>query len=59
VALPEVEVEGLQPQGWLRSGRQRRGRAEEEMLREAVVRHMVEGLRGELVRELMEVGLGL
>jgi hypothetical protein len=57
-ALPEVEVEGVEAEGWLRSGRQRRGRVEEGMLREAIVKHVVEGLRGELVRQLMEVGVG-
>jgi hypothetical protein len=56
-ALPEVEVRGVQLPTWLRSGAKRRGRVEEGLVREAVVRHVVEGLRGELVRELMEVVL--
>jgi hypothetical protein len=51
-ALPEVEVEG-----WLESGsrrrRSRRGVDEGLLVREAVVRHVVEGMRGELVRDLM------
>jgi hypothetical protein len=50
--LPEVEVEG-----WLGGGRRRRSRrgVDEGLLlvREAVVRHVVEGMRGELVRELV------
>jgi hypothetical protein len=53
-ALPEVAVEG-----WLGSGRRRRstrGVDEGLLVREAVVRHVVEGLRGELVRELVELG---
>jgi hypothetical protein len=50
-ALPEVV-------GWLGGGRRRRSRrgvVEGLPLREAVVRHVVEGLRGELVRELVGV----
>jgi hypothetical protein len=49
-ALPEVEVGG-----WLESGRRRsrRGVAEGLLVREAVMRHVVGGMRGELVRELM------
>jgi hypothetical protein len=53
-ALPEVEVEG-----WLGSGRRRRSRRgvdEGLLVGEGVVRQVVEGLRGELVRELGEVG---
>ena len=48
-ALPEVEVEG-----WLGGGRRRSRRGVDVglLLREVVVRHVVEGLRGELVREL-------
>jgi hypothetical protein len=55
-ALPEVEVEGR-----LRSGRRRsrRGVGEGLLVGEQVVRHVVEGLRGELVRELMEGMLGV
>jgi hypothetical protein len=55
-ALPEVEV-GVE--GWLGSGTRRRsGRGVDEglLVREAVVRHVVEGLRGELVRELVDLG---
>jgi hypothetical protein len=44
-------------EGWLGGGRRRRrsrrGVDEGLLLREAVVRHVVEGLRGELVRELV------
>jgi hypothetical protein len=58
-ALPEVQVQGVQAKGWLRSGRPRRDWVEEGRVREAVVRHVVEGLRGELVRELMEEVVGL
>jgi hypothetical protein len=51
-ALPQVEVEG-----WLGGGkrrrRSRRGVDEGLLVREAVVRHVVEGMRGELVRELL------
>jgi hypothetical protein len=52
-ALPKVEVEG-----WLGSGRRRRRRGVDEglLVRDAVVRQVVEGLRGELVRELVELG---
>jgi hypothetical protein len=51
--LPEVEVRGVQVQGV----RKRGGTVEKLLLvREAVVRHVVEGLRGELVRDLMELG---
>jgi hypothetical protein len=47
--LPEVEVEGVQEEG-----AQKRGGVDEGLLvREAVVGHVVEGLRGELVRELV------
>jgi hypothetical protein len=49
-ALPEVV------EGWLGGGRRRRSRRgvdEGLVVREAVVRHVVEGLRGELVRELV------
>jgi hypothetical protein len=56
-ALLEVEVRGVQVPTGLRSGAKRRGRVEEGVVREAVVGHVVEGLRGELVRELMEVVL--
>jgi hypothetical protein len=52
-ALPEVEVEGVGRAGWLRSGRSRRSDVTEALMREAVVRHVVEGMRGELVRDLM------
>jgi hypothetical protein len=50
VPLPEVGVGGLQAEG----GR-KRGAVEEEGLKvgEAVVRHLVEGLKGQLVRELV------
>jgi hypothetical protein len=50
--LPEVRVEG-----WLGSGRRRSRRGVDEglLVREVVVRHAVEGMRGELVRELMEM----
>jgi hypothetical protein len=53
-ALPEVRVEGLGAVGQLRGGK--RTAAEEGGLtwEEQVVKHMVEGLRGELVRELIE-----
>jgi hypothetical protein len=44
-ALPEVEVEGVQAEG--KGGWE--GAGEEEL----VVRHVVEGMRGELVRELL------
>jgi hypothetical protein len=60
-ALPEVEVgDGeFEGKGWLRSGRKKRGVVvEEASVREAVMRHAVEGLRGELVRELMELVVG-
>jgi hypothetical protein len=60
-ALPEVGVvDGeLEGKGWLRSGRRKRGVVvEEASVREAVMMHAVEGLRGELVRELMEVVVG-
>jgi hypothetical protein len=49
--LPEVEVRGVEAEG---AGKGR-GMDQRELVREAVVRHVVEGLRGELVRELMEV----
>jgi hypothetical protein len=51
-ALPEVEVGGVE----VGEG-QKRGGVEDEpnLLRQAVVRHVVEGLRGELVRELVEM----
>jgi hypothetical protein len=50
-ALPEVEVDL-----WLHGGRRRSRRGVDEglLLREAVLRHLVEGLKGELVRELVE-----
>jgi hypothetical protein len=48
-ALPEVEVEGRLGGG----KRRRRGVDEGLLVREAVVRHVVEGMRGELVRELV------
>jgi hypothetical protein len=51
--LPEVEVEGVGPGGWLRSGRKRRSDVTEALMREAVVQHVVEGMRGELARDLM------
>jgi hypothetical protein len=53
-ALPEVEVRGVPARGWWREGR-----ADDRLrvVREAVVEHFVEGLRGELVRELMELGV--
>jgi hypothetical protein len=54
-ALPEVGVEGRLG-GGRRRKRSRRGVDEGLLVREVVVRHMVEGMRGELVRELMEVG---
>jgi hypothetical protein len=47
--LPEVEVDGRL--GGRR--RSRRGVDEGLLVREAVVRHVVEGMRGELVRELV------
>jgi hypothetical protein len=46
-ALPEVEVE---VEGGLGG---RRGVDEGLLVREAVVRHVLEGMRGELVRELL------
>ena len=51
VPLPEVEVEG----GWGGGGRRRSRRAMDEamLVRQSVVGHVVEGLRGELVRELV------
>jgi hypothetical protein len=51
-APPEVEVEG--PLGGDRRS-SRRGMDEVMLVREAVVRHVVDGLRGELVRELVGV----
>jgi hypothetical protein len=51
-ALPEVEVKGR-----LESG-SRRGVDEGLVVREAVVRHVVEGMRGELVRDLMKEVVG-
>jgi hypothetical protein len=49
-ALPEVQVEGRL------GGGSRRGVDEGLLLlREAVVRHVVEGMRPELVRELVEL----
>jgi hypothetical protein len=48
-ALPEVEVRGLEVSTCS---------AEEGVVREAVVRYVVEGLRGELARELMEMVVG-
>jgi hypothetical protein len=48
-ALPEVGT-------WLGMGRRGGG---EELLREAVVRHVVESARGELFRELMEEVVGM
>jgi ankyrin repeat protein len=53
--LPEV---GVRSRGVQEEGAQKRGGVDVEGLsvREVVVRHAVEGLRGELVRELMEVG---
>jgi hypothetical protein len=52
-ALPEVEVEGGQGEG--------EGGAVEGglVVREAVVRHVVEGIRTELFRELMEEVVGV
>jgi hypothetical protein len=47
-ALPEVGVEGR-----LGGGKRRRGVDEGLLVREAVVRHVVEGMRGELLRELV------
>jgi hypothetical protein len=47
-ALPEVEVEGPLGSGRRRS---RRGIDEGLVVKEAVVRQVVEGLRGELFRE--------
>jgi hypothetical protein len=56
MAMPEVEVRGVQGEGGLRSGRKRRGHAEQlEAMREPVVRHVVEGLGRELLRELLEL----
>jgi hypothetical protein len=49
-ALPAVEVEGPLGGGRRRS---RRGIVYAMLAREAVVRHVVEGLRGELFRELV------
>jgi hypothetical protein len=49
-ALPEVGVEGVQAEG---GGQEGAAAAEGLVVREAVVRHVVEGLRGELVRELV------
>jgi hypothetical protein len=49
-ALPEVEVRGL---------RKARNGVGEVLVREAVVSHVVEGLRGELIRELMEELAGM
>jgi hypothetical protein len=50
-ALPEVEVEGRLGSSTRR--RRRRGVDDGMVVREDVVRHVVEGLRGELVREMM------
>jgi hypothetical protein len=47
--LPEVEVRALQAEGWLKRGAVEEGK----LVREAVVRHVVEGLRGELMVELV------
>jgi hypothetical protein len=48
--LPEVEVQGE------RGGRKRGGLVGKALaIEEAVVRHVVEGTRGELVKELMEM----
>jgi hypothetical protein len=49
-ALPEVELASR-----LRGGNTRRSVRGGQPEREAVVRHVVEGLRGELVGQLMEV----
>jgi hypothetical protein len=49
-ALPEVELKGRLGGSRRRS---RRGVDEGLLVREAVVRHVVEGMRGELVRDLM------
>jgi hypothetical protein len=56
-ALPEVELEGRLGSG--RRRRSRRGVDEGLLVGEHVVRHVVEGLRGELVRELIEGMLGV
>jgi hypothetical protein len=55
-ALPEVEVEG-----WLGGGRRRSTRGVDEglLLKEAVVRHVVEGLRSELARDLLAEVVGV
>ena len=47
--LPEVEVRALQAEGWLKRGTVEEGK----LVREAVVRHAMEGLRGELVVEFV------
>jgi hypothetical protein len=50
--LPEVGVRGVQAEG----GQKRAGLVGEALAsEEAVVRHVVEGLRGELFREWVEV----
>jgi hypothetical protein len=59
--LPEVEVRGVQVQRVRRlDGADDDDDDDDEgllvVVREAVVRQVVEGLRGELVRELMEWG---
>jgi hypothetical protein len=53
-ALPEVEVGAMQGEAGKMKGSAEEGLA---MVREAVVRHVVEGLSSELPRELMEVGM--
>jgi hypothetical protein len=50
-ALPEVEVATTQRE-W---GRRMGAAGDEQLVREAVLRHVVEGLRAELVRELVGV----
>jgi hypothetical protein len=48
---------GVRVDGWVEGGRRRsrRGADEGSMVREEVLKHVVEGMRGELFRELMEV----
>jgi hypothetical protein len=53
-ALPEVEVRGVPARG---DGKEDRADDRLLVVREAVVGHFLEGLRGELVRELMELGV--